>query len=148
MKITVKKDIAALRAAATQRVYTAAGQIRSRFATNLPAQDMIYLEKAAEARRFLTAYPTPLDAPEEISADPALGYPFIASEIGITAATGWEVAQFYVAGAALFRQAGAAIDGIRLGAAKAIEAAATPAEITAAETAATAAFASLPIPTV
>ena len=56
------------------------------------------------------------------------------------------MAQFYVAGAALFRQVGAAIDGIRLGTARAIELAATPAEIDAAEAAATAAFAAIPIP--
>ena len=148
MKLTVTKDLAPLRAAAVARINTAAGAIRARFATQIPAQDMIYLEKAAEARRFLTAYPAIEDDPGPIDPDPVLGYPFIAAEIGITAGTGWEVAQYYVAGAALFRQAGAAIDGIRLGYGKAAELATTPAGIAAAEAAATAAFAAIPIPEV
>ena len=148
MKLTVSKDIAALRTAATRRVYAAAGAVRSRFATNLPAQDMIYLEKASEARRYLDAYPTYGSDPDPISDDPVTGYPFIVSELGITADTGWEIAQYYVQGAALFRQAGAAIDGIRLGAAKQIETATTPAALDAIETAALAAFASLPVPSV
>jgi hypothetical protein len=148
MKLTVSKDIAALRTAAVGRVYAVAGSIRARFATNLPAQDMIYLEKASEARRYLDAYPTYGSDPDPISADPVSGYPFIVSEIGITADSGWEIAQFYVQGAALFRQAGAVIDGIRLGYGKQIEAAANPAEIAALEAAAYAAFAAIPIPTV
>jgi hypothetical protein len=80
MKLTVSKDIAGLRAAAIRRVYAAAGLVRTRFATNIPGQEMIYLEKAAEARRFLAAYPTPEDAPAAISADPESGFPFIAAD--------------------------------------------------------------------
>jgi hypothetical protein len=148
MKLTVSKDIAGLRAAAIRRVYAAAGLVRTRFATNIPGQEMIYLEKAAEARRFLAAYPAPEDAPTAISADPEIGFPFIAAEIGITAATAHQVAGFYVAGAALFRQAGAAIDGIRLGYARQIEQAATPAAVESLEDAALAAFAALPLPSV
>ena len=55
MKLMLTKDLAPLRAAAVQRVYAAAGRVRARFATQIPAQDMVYLEKAAEARRFLAA---------------------------------------------------------------------------------------------
>ena len=148
MKLTVTKDLAPLRVAAVRRVYAAAGAVRARFATQIPAQDMIYLEKAAEARRFLATWPTLEDDPGTIDPDPVSGFPFIAAELGITADTGWEVAQFYVAGAAMFRQVGAVIDGIRLGTARAIELAATPAEIDAAEAAASAAFAAIPIPDV
>ena len=148
MKLIVSKDIAGLRAAAIRRVYATAGLVRTRFATNIPGQEMIYLEKAAEARRFLAAYPTASEAPTEISADPETGYPFIAAEIGITAGTAHEVAGFYVAGASLFRQAGAAIDGIRLGYARQIETAATPAAVESLEDAALAAFAALPLPSI
>ena len=84
MKIALTKDLTPLRAAAVQRVYAAAGAIRARFATQIPAQDMIYLEKAAEARRFLATYPTLEDDPGDIDSDPVSGYPFIAAELGIT----------------------------------------------------------------
>jgi hypothetical protein len=135
MRLTIRKDIAGLRTAGIARVNAAAGQVRARFVTLIPAQDMVYLDKGAEAQRFLSAYPSPEDAPEVIDPDPALGFPWIAAEVGITAPSGFAVAQVYVQGAALSRQAGAAIDGVRLAAVRAIELAETPAEIAAAEAA-------------
>jgi hypothetical protein len=135
MRLTVRKDIARLRAAGIARVNAAAGRVRARSVTVIPAQDMVYLEKAFEARRFLAAHPTPEDAPELIDTDPVLGFPWIAAEIGITAPSAFEIAQVYVQGAALFRAAGAAIDGVRLAAVRAIELAESPAEIAAAEAA-------------
>jgi hypothetical protein len=146
MRLTVRKDIAALRAAGIARVNAAAGQVRARFVTVIPAQDMVYLEKAAEARRYLTTYPAPEDEPPALDPSPELGFPFIAAEIGITAPSAYAVAQIYVQGAALFRQAGAAIETIRLGAVAAIEIAGTPAAITAAEAACAEALRLIPTP--
>ena len=78
--------------------------MRASFVTVIPAQDMVYLEKAGEARRFLVAYPTPADVPETVDADPVLGFPFVLAEVGITAPTAWEVAVVYVTGAHLPRR--------------------------------------------
>lgn len=146
MRLTVRKDLAAIRAAGIGRVNAAAGRVRARFVTTIPAQDMVYLDKGAEARRFLATYPFPEDEPEAIDPDPVLGFPWIVAEIGITAPTGYGVAQVYVQGAALFRQVGAAIDGIRLAAVAAIETATSPAEIAAAEESADATLALIPTP--
>ena len=96
MKLVIRKDIAALRRAGIAEVNRMVGAVRASFVTVIPAQDMVYLEKAAEARRFLAAYPTPEDVPDEIDPDPALGFPFILAEIGITAPTACEVAAVYV----------------------------------------------------
>jgi hypothetical protein len=122
-KPAVVPTIAEQRRDGIYRVNSEAGRVRARFVTTIPAQDMVYLEKAAEARRYLAAYPAPEHEPAELDDSPELGFPFIATEIGITGPTAFAVAQTYVQGAALFRQVGAAIEGIRLGGVAAIEAA-------------------------
>ena len=146
MKLVIRKDIAALRRAGIVEVNRRVGDVRAGFVTVIPAQDMLYLEKAAEARRFLAAYPTPQDVPAEIDPDPALGFPFMLAEIGITAATAHEIAGVYVTGAASFRAAGAALETVRLGAVAAIEAAVTPAAIDAIVASCAATLAAVPIP--
>jgi hypothetical protein len=146
MKLTVRKDIAALRRDAVNRINELCGQVRARFVTIIPAQDMIYLEKASEGRRFLAEHPDPQNQPAEVDPDPSMGFPFIASEVGITAATGFEVAMFYVQGAAQFRYVGAAIEAIRLGSMQAVEAAETPDQIAATVDVCAAQLAELPIP--
>ena len=125
MKLTIRKDIAGLRKAGIAEANRLVGAVRASFVTVIPAQDMVYLEKAGEARRFLVAYPTPEDVPPEVDADPVLGFPFVLAEVGITAPTAWEVAVVYVTGAATFRAAGAALETVRLGTVAAIEVAET-----------------------
>jgi hypothetical protein len=142
--LTLRKNLAPLKAAAIARVNTLCGAARARYITVIPGQDMVYLEKAAEARRYLTDFPTPEDEPETLDPDPVLGFPFIAAEIGTTASTAYGVATVYVTGAALFRQVGAAIETIRLGAVAAIEGATVPAMLDAAEVGVAAALALLP----
>ncbi|MER2508604.1 hypothetical protein [Amaricoccus sp.] len=141
MKLTLRKDIAGERAAAIARVNARAGALRGRVVTVIPGQEMIYLEKASEARRYLAAYPAPEDIPGALDADPATGFPFLCAELGITADDPHALALIWIGGASLFRQIGAAIETIRLGAVAAIEAAASPVGIAAAEAAAEAAFA-------
>ena len=147
MKLTRDARTSPLRAAAVAARLTAVGAVRAQLRHQIPAQDMVYLEKAAEARRFLAAYPTLEDDPGDDRPRP--GRSASRSSPPRSASpppTGWEVAQFYVAGAALFR---AGRRGDRRHPARhrrAIELAATPAEIDAAEAAATAAFAAIPIP--
>ena len=146
MKLTVRKDIAALRRDAVNRINELCGQVRARFVTVIPAQDMIYLEKASEGRRFLAEYPDPESQPAEVDPDPSMGFPFISREVGITAATGFEVAMFYVQGAAQFRYVGAAIEAIRLGSVQAVEAAENPEQIAATVNFCSGQLAELPIP--
>ena len=122
------------------------GEVRASFVTVIPAQDMLYLEKAAEARRFLAAWPSPDAVPAEIDPDPALGYPFILAEVGITAATPHEIAVIYVTGAATFRAAGAALETVRLGSVAAIEVATVPAAIDAIVATCSATLAAVPLP--
>jgi hypothetical protein len=131
--IAIQRDISPERQAAITRINTRADQVRGLFATDTAFQDMIYLEKAAEASRFLTAYPTPADVPEAIDDNPVTGFPFIAAEIGITGPDAWTVASTYAQGAAQFRQVGAIIDRARLGAIAVIEQASGLTTIAAAE---------------
>lgn len=106
---------------ATDRINQIAGEVRARFVTVIPAQDMVYLLKEAEARAFLA------------DAAPVLAnYPFIAAEIGITGITAEEVAQVYVNLAAILRATAAQLETARLGTIAAIEVAADAAAIDAA----------------
>ena len=144
--LVIRKDIAGLRKAGIAEANRLVGAVRASFVTVIPAQDMVYLEKAGEARRFLVAYPTPADVPETVDADPVLGFPFVLAEVGITASTAWDVAVVYVTGAATFRAAGAALETVRLGTVAAIEVAETPAAIDAALTGCAASLALVPVP--
>jgi len=64
--LVIRKDIAGLRKAGIAEANRLVGAVRASFVTVIPAQDMVYLEKAGEARRFLVAYPTPEDVPAEV----------------------------------------------------------------------------------
>jgi hypothetical protein len=118
------------RSAATARVNRIAGELRSRFITVIPGQEMIYLQKEIEARHYLM-----LDdagtAPDEF--DPDL-FPFLSQEVGITAETPFQVATIVHFMAHSWRQIGARIDRVRLMSVHMIEAAGTEAEIATAET--------------
>lgn len=81
-----------------------AGYIRTLFITELPAQQMIYLAKEAEALAYLAATPADLGQ-----------YPLIAAEVGITADTALELAQLWVGTANQWRALAANIEAIRLG---------------------------------
>lgn len=119
--VLVRVSLEGARVRAIARVNAAAGQVRRRYITEIPGQEMIYLQKEAEAVAFL-ANPAP---------DPAR-YPFIAAEVGATAPSAHEVAQVYVNLAALLRTAGATLEQLRLGAIVAIETTDTAAGIEAA----------------
>ena len=115
------------RAQAAGTVNRIVGQARLRLITDLPGQDMVYLQKRAEAQAYLTADPEPADLAD---------FPFIAGELGITGQTPAQVAQVFANRAWLWRQAGAAFEAIRVGALGAVAAAVTRAEVEAAVTAA------------
>lgn len=103
------------RLAAVARINTAAGAIRRLYVTDIPGQEALYLMKEAEARAWLA----------EAEPDPA-NHPLIAAEIGITAPTGDEVAQVYLNLAAIYVQAAAQLEHVRLGHIAMAEGAPTP----------------------
>ena len=79
------KILADHKTSCVQTVNRLAGNIRTLFVTNLPAQDMIYLRKEQEAKAYLLA----------VDPDPSQ-YPMIQAEIGITGDTAYEIAQTWL----------------------------------------------------
>lgn len=98
------EDITAARADAVAAINQRAGAVRALFVTDIPAQQMIYLAKEAEARAYLAATPADLGQ-----------YPLIAAEVGITTDTALELAQLWVGTANQWRALAANIEAIRLG---------------------------------
>lgn len=105
-------DTEAYRAYAIDQVNYLAGRERLKLITNIPGQDMIYLQKESEAIAYLSEDPEPATLEN---------YPFLEAEVGITATTALEVAQTYYTLSGQFKAAGAALENARLGAIVAIE---------------------------
>ena len=114
--------------AAVAQVNGMADQVRRMFITPIIGQEMVYLEKEAEARRYLN------DIEPDLS-----DYPFISAEVGVSAVTAQQVAQLYLNLGAQWRVVGSMLENVRLGSIAAIEAATTLAQISAAVDAAAAA---------
>lgn len=105
-------DVEAFRRYALDQANYLVGQARLQLITNIPGQDMIYLQKEREATDYL------LESPEPATLE---DYPFLAAEVGITAATALEVATLYATQAGQFRIAGAQLENARLGTILAVE---------------------------
>jgi hypothetical protein len=91
---------------------------RSQFITDLAGQDMIYLRKEQEAISYVSA------------AAPVLSdYPMIQAEVGITAPSGYEVAQIWLYMSQMWQIFASQLEAIRLTATNAIASATTEAEI-------------------
>lgn len=97
-------SVADARKQAVAAINQHAGYVRTLFATDIPAQQMIYLAKEAEALAYLAATPADLGQ-----------YPLIAAEVGITADTALALAQLWVGTANQWRALAANIEAIRLG---------------------------------
>ena len=93
------------------------GEIRAHYITAIPGQEMIYLKKEEEARRYIAQEPEPSSLSD---------YPMITAEIGITAPTAWQIAQIWMQMSALLSSTAAGLEGLRLGAIATLEAATTP----------------------
>lgn len=117
-------DIAPYRATAIQRVNARAGEVRAGFLTDIIGQEMLYKAKEEEARSYV------LESPEPAS---LTDYPLIAAEVGITAATAYQLAQVWLYMGAQWRGIAAQIETARLGAIAQIGVAASEADITAIE---------------
>ncbi len=122
--------LAAEKRAAVAQVNGMADQVRRMFITPIIGQEMVYLEKEAEARRYLAEDPEP----EDLGA-----YPFISAEVGVSAVTAQQVAQLYLNLGAQWRVVGSMLENVRLGSIATIEAATTLAQISTAVDAAAAA---------
>lgn len=110
------EDLATVKVALCRNVDALAETERLKYITPGNGQAMTYQQKVAEAQAFkATSNPQPSD------------YPILSSEVGITAGTLDEVADIVLAAFAQWQQIGAAIEGIRLGAKRDIDAAANEA---------------------
>jgi hypothetical protein len=98
------------------RIDREAGEVRCRFLTSIPAQDLTYQRKESEARAWLAA-----DAP-----DPA-DFPFLVREAAATAQTVTALAAEVVASADQWADLGSRIEAARVGGKRAVTLAATQA---------------------
>ena len=103
---------------AKSRVDSMAGEVRQLIGSQGYGQEMTYLVKVAEAEKFMAD-----PAPQEST------YPMIYAEVGITAETPAGVATTVLEMHAMWRQIGAAIEAVRLGAKAEIANAETPDEV-------------------
>lgn len=94
-------------------------QSRLLFVSDIPGQSAVYVAKNEEAIQLLTAY----SFDDEI---PLSDFPLIASEVGVTAATAWDVAQVFANLNLLWRHAAGAVDGACFRAEAAVNQATTP----------------------
>lgn len=124
----VYNDLSTLKSDAIARVNERAGRVRRTFITDLPGQEMLYLEKLREAVDYMAETPEPATL---------AAYPLLASEVGpgLTAPTAYQLAQIWLYLSGQWKAAAGQIETARLGAVYAIEAATSPAEITAIEAA-------------
>lgn len=98
----------------------AVSQIRKAFITDLPGQEMVYLGKEEEARRYLTMSPEPTTLEE---------FPMMAAEVGITAESAYQLAQIWAYMSQVWRLKSAQIEQVRLQKGSEIAAATTVAEV-------------------
>ncbi|MBQ0707725.1 MULTISPECIES: hypothetical protein [Brucella/Ochrobactrum group] len=110
------EDLSSLKSALKQGVDAWAETERLKYITPGEGQAMTYQQKVVEARAFKIA-----------SSPKAADYPVLSSEVGITAETLSEVADVVLAAFSLWQQIGAAIEAVRLGAKRDIDAAANEA---------------------
>lgn len=110
------QEVAAAKASALHSLSDSVSAARRRFITSIPGQEMIYLAKQEEARRYLAESPAPVSL---------AAYPLIAAEVGITAPTAYQLAVIWLFMADAWTAAAAQIEGIRLNAASSIQAATT-----------------------
>lgn len=106
------EDVEQFRIYALDRVNYLAGRERLKLITNIPGQEMLYIQKEAEALDYIAQDPEPTDM---------ANYPFLEAEVGITAPTALEVAQVYANLSAIFKATGASLENARLGAIAVIE---------------------------
>lgn len=111
-------DLAPMKLAAIAAINAAAGEVRRYFVSDLPGQDMVYLRKEEEARKWLA----------EPGSDIAL-FPFLQAEVGVTAETPDQLCQVWLNLAAGWLGIAALIEHLRFAASAGVQAATTPGEV-------------------
>ncbi|KAB2773244.1 hypothetical protein F9L00_24835 [Brucella anthropi] len=111
-QVAVEVPLSAVKDALKAQIDALAETERLKYITPGNGQAMTYQQKVAEAQAFKTA-----------TNPKATDYPILSSEVGITAETLAEVADIVLAAFAQWQQIGAAIEAIRLGAKRDIDAA-------------------------
>jgi hypothetical protein len=117
-KRTPADALAEHKMAARGRIMRLSGDVRAKYLSIIPGQEMIYLSKEREAAAYLAGAPG--------------DYPFLTAEVGETGETVAQVAQVVLNLAAGWRVIGAEIEALRVRANAAVTAAATLAEVDAA----------------
>jgi hypothetical protein len=118
MKISVTKDISALRLAANALIDEAAAAERLQHVTQ--DKDGVYRAKTAEAVRYLAA-----GHPDDLS-----DFPFLRKEVGVTAPNASDLAEMWVErDRVLTQEIDPAIEGVTMTAKKSVALATNPAAI-------------------
>lgn len=115
--LTFVEDWSAFDAALHAGIDIEAGEVRCQYITDVPGQQLTYQHKEREAREWVAA-----------TAPSIADYPFLAAEAEATATTPDEAAAAIIAAADEWTAIGAAIEGARIGAKRAVSAAATAAD--------------------
>lgn len=118
MKLSLVKDLAPLKDAARAEIDRQAGDVRSRFITVVPGQDMVYQEKRLEA--------------EQVAANPEISpaaVPHIAAEAALNGVSLLDQAAVVLTMAEQWTMLSALIEARRHAAKAAVDAATTPALI-------------------
>lgn len=95
--------------------------LRKNFITDMPGQEMIYLRKEQEGLAYLAL----TEEPEDLSM-----FPLIATEVGITAPTAFQVATIWAQLSSMWVTAAAQLEQVRLGTAAQISVSSTFEELT------------------
>jgi hypothetical protein len=114
MTIRFGQNIAKIQKDAIDEVNAAMGEVRKRFITVAPGQDMLYGAKEAEAIRYLSLPEEPADLAD---------FPLLAGEVGLTAESPYQLAQVIAYMANQWRTMTGPMERLRLGTIYTIEAA-------------------------
>ena len=102
------------KAAAIEKINSAADTVRRNFITPIAGQDMVYLRKESEARRYLVENPATLQ-----------DFPLLAAEVGVTAPAAVDLAQLWISMSDAWISAAAALEHARMTGIEAVKAATT-----------------------
>lgn len=117
---SLQTELNGYRDIAIEQVRLASEPFRAAFITQLPAQDMLYVEKRDEAMAYVAEPTPPTDLTE---------YALLAAEVGTTAPDIYGVAQYYLNLKHIGKQAFASLERPRMAAITTIEEATSKAAI-------------------
>jgi len=120
LEVNTNRPLLPLKEASVKQVNQTIGDLRGRYATDIPFQDGVYLSKLEEARTYMARLVPPATLND---------FPLIAAEIGITGETADQVAQVWINMNALWMQALAQLESLRLSTVNEIQQATSVAEV-------------------